>query len=81
MSTLTIRRLEEETKALLRVQAAYHARSMEAEARDILRQALAPRSADTGLGSRIHARFAAVGVREFQLPSRSDMPRAAEFEA
>ena len=35
-TTLTIRNLEEPVKHLLRIQAANHKRSMEAEARDIL---------------------------------------------
>ncbi len=37
-STLTIRNLEESVKQKLRVLAASHGRSMEAEARDILKQ-------------------------------------------
>jgi plasmid stability protein len=40
MTTLTIRRLDEKTKTQLRVQAAHHGRSMEEEAREILRSAL-----------------------------------------
>ncbi len=40
MATLTIRRLDESTKAKLRIRAAEHARSMEEEAREILRSAL-----------------------------------------
>jgi len=44
-TTLTIRNLEEPVKHLLRMQAASHKRSMEAEARDILTRAV--RQADT----------------------------------
>ena len=40
MATLTIRNLDERTKAQLRVQAARHGRSMEEEARTILRTAI-----------------------------------------
>lgn len=39
-TTLTIRNLEEPVKHLLRIQAASHQRSMEAEARDILTRAV-----------------------------------------
>ncbi|MBK9348202.1 MAG: hypothetical protein IPN06_18235 [Burkholderiales bacterium] len=39
-TTLTIRNLEEPVKHLLRIQAARHKRSMEAEARDILTRAV-----------------------------------------
>ena len=39
-TTLTIRNLEEPVKHLLRIQAASHRRSMEAEARDILTRAV-----------------------------------------
>ena len=41
-TTLTIRNLEESVKQMLRMQAASHGRSMEAEARDILTAAVRP---------------------------------------
>jgi antitoxin FitA len=80
MPTLTIRGLDPETHARLRVEAARHGRSMEAEVRAILAERLAPRTAERGLGSRIHARFA--GLQEqLQLPDRdSEAPRAAVFD-
>ena len=40
MASITIRRLEESLKARLRVRAAHHGRSMEEEAREILRNDL-----------------------------------------
>ena len=40
MATITIRQLDEKTKTRLRVRAAHHGRSMEEEAREILRSAL-----------------------------------------
>jgi plasmid stability protein len=76
MATLTIRGLDDQTKARLRVRAAHHGRSMEAEVRWILHEALSPQ-AQNGLGSRIHARFAAIGGIALKPPSRTDMPRAA----
>ncbi len=44
-TTLTIRNLGEPVKHLLRIQAASHQRSMEAEARDILTRAVMPMDA------------------------------------
>jgi plasmid stability protein len=81
MATLTIRGLDDGTKARLRVSAARHGRSMEAEVRSILEEALPPPRASGGLGSRIHARFADVGGVELDLPRRSEMPRAATLQA
>jgi len=82
MASLTIRNLDDETKAQLRLQAARHGRSMEEEARTILRQAVnAPAgfSGGLGLGSRIHAHFAALGGVELDLPERTSPARPAPF--
>jgi len=54
---------------------------MEAEVRAILHDLLSAPAAAYGLGSRIHARFAAVDGGELELPARSEAPRAAVFEA
>lgn len=78
MASLTIRGLDDETKARLRVRAARHGRSMESEVRAILHDALAPPAGTGGLGTRIHARFAAPG--ELHLPGRDEAPRAADFD-
>ncbi len=81
MATLTIRDLDEELRAQLRVRAARHGRSMEAEVRAILRDALTKPSAAGRLGSRVHQRFAAVGGLELDLPERCEPPRAATLPA
>ena len=85
MATLTIRNLDEGTKAQLRIQAARHGRSMEEEARTILREAIKAKqpSAATkqGLGSRIQAHFAQFGGVELDLPQRSSQPTPAQFGA
>ena len=81
MTTLTIRNLDERTKAQLRIQAARHGRSMEEEARTILRSTLEARqpvAGGTGLGSRIHEHFAQLGGVE--LPARSSLAIPAQFE-
>ena len=77
MATLTIRDLDEELRARLRVNAARHGRSMEAEVREILREALTRSAAADHLGTRIRQRFATVGGAELELPPRTDSPRPA----
>jgi plasmid stability protein len=80
MSTLTIRNFDESLKDRLRLQAATHGRSMEEETRIILRNALTQPSAKGGLGSRVHARFSALGGLELELPERRETAHAASFE-
>ncbi|MDI9334266.1 MAG: hypothetical protein QM533_07795 [Cytophagales bacterium] len=80
MTTLTIRNIEPEIKTKLRMSAASNGRSMEEEMRCILRNVLAPQPISVGLGSRIHARFAALGGVSLDIPARTDLPRAANFD-
>lgn len=77
MSSITIRKLDPALKERLRVRAAQHGHSMEAEARDILHGALEMSKTmipgePTGLDlyKRIHARFAPFGKIELELPVR-----------
>lgn len=79
MASLTIRGLDAETHARLRVQAARHGRSMEAEVRAILRERLTSPASERGLGTRIHQRFAALGGADLELPERGERPRAADL--
>jgi len=80
MATLTIRQLDDKTKARLRVRAAHHGRSMEEEARQILRSALTTSSPVKGnLAETIRRRFAAFGGVEFELPRRDPMRQAPGF--
>jgi antitoxin FitA len=80
MATLTIRQLDEKTKTRLRVRAAHHGRSMEEEAREILRSALAsPAPARSNLADTIRQRFAGLGGVELELSRRDDMRPAPEF--
>lgn len=76
MGTLTIRQLDDNVKAKLRVRAAEHGKSMEEEAREILRQALAPNAGATGaaLISGIRKRLEPYGGVDLELPPRT-MPR------
>ena len=71
MASITIRNLDAHTKARLRVRAAHRQRSMEEEARNILRTALAEDdSAPRDLGAAIGARFRPLGGVELALPAR-----------
>jgi plasmid stability protein len=76
MATLTIRQLDDALKAKLRIRAAEHGKSMEEEAREILRQALAPTAAETGADwvSRIRDRLKPYGGVDLELPPRQ-LPR------
>ncbi len=82
MTTMTIRNIDEALKARLRVQAAQHGRSMEDEARDILRAAL---STETSRGSSlveaIRARVEPLGGIELELPSREAIRNPPELGA
>ena len=77
MATLVIRDLAEEVKARLRVQAAEHGRSMEAEARAILTAAVSgPRPAQR-LGS--HIRDQVVEGVDLDIAQRSDPARSVDL--
>ncbi|MEZ5211672.1 MULTISPECIES: FitA-like ribbon-helix-helix domain-containing protein [unclassified Gordonia (in: high G+C Gram-positive bacteria)] len=78
MATLTIRGFDDDLHAKLRVRAAQHGRSMEAEVRAILEDDLTRSPKRSGLGSRIHARFAELG--DFETSRATDAPRAADLE-
>jgi len=79
MASITIRNIDDELKASLRLQAARHGSSMEEEVRRILRQALNRET--KGLGSKIHQRFSTVGGIDLELPVRGDLPRVADLES
>lgn len=67
MVNLTIRNLDAQLKSKLRVQAARHGRSMEEEAREILRAGLAePSPAPLNLAAAIQERF--TDFADFELP-------------
>lgn len=80
MASITIRNLDDDVKRRLRVRAAEHGRSMEEEARDILRQVVGQPSAPRNLGQAIHARFAALGGVDLGLPVRTPMRPIPDFE-
>ena len=58
MARITIGNLDDAPKRRLRVRVSKHGRSMEEEARDILRQVVGCLSGPVNLGQTIHDRFA-----------------------
>lgn len=81
MAALTVRNMDEETRAGLKELGMQHGRSMESEARVILAEAVRRhRRADTpgGLGSRIHELFADLDWAG--VDRDGDAARAASFE-
>ena len=80
MASKTIRNLDNEIKTRLRVRAAAHHRSMEEEARLILRKTVGKPAVPVNLGEAIHRRFAALGGVELDLPSREAMPEPPRFD-
>jgi plasmid stability protein len=80
MASITIRNLDDDIKRRLRIRAAEHGRSMEEEARDILRQVVGQPSGPRNLGLAIHARFAAVGGVDLPPPQRSATRPTPDFE-
>ena len=79
MASITIRNLDDGLKRRLRVRAAENGRSMEEEARDILRRTVGDAPPPKDLGRAIHARFAALGGIELELPGRGPMRPPPEF--
>ncbi|GIH70170.1 FitA-like ribbon-helix-helix domain-containing protein [Sphaerimonospora thailandensis] len=79
MAALSIRNLDDEVKRRLRMRAARHGRSMEAEARAILEEAVAEPETPENLFTTLLDRFAALGGIELELPARATPPRAADF--
>ena len=73
MASITIRNLDDSVKRRLRVRAAEHGRSMEEEAREILRQAVGELAQPDDLAAAIRARLAALGGVELELLPRQPM--------
>ena len=81
MASLTIRNLDDPLKARLRIQAAVHGRSMEEEARTILRAALSREPAEPGnLAEAIQARFAPYGGVELEPLPREPIREPPSFD-
>jgi plasmid stability protein len=81
MAVMTIRNIDEAIKARLRVRAAMHGRSMEDEARDILRSALSSELPPTrDLARSISKRFKALGGVDLPEVKRDAAREPTHFE-
>jgi plasmid stability protein len=80
MATLTIRQLDDKLKQRLRVRAAHNGRSMEEEAREILRGALAGRKVpERNLAEIIREYVAPFGGVEIKIPKRQSTTEPPDF--
>ncbi|MDR6759346.1 plasmid stability protein [Mycoplana sp. BE70] len=80
MASMTIRNIDDRLKQKLRIRAATHGRSMEDEARDILKSVLALQEPAPGnLASAISARLQPLGGVTLDIPAREPIRDAPDF--
>ena len=79
MSAVSIRNLDDRVKERLRLRAARHGRSMEAEMRAILTEAVREPGEEKGLLPVLMERFSELGGVELDIPARTLRPRAADL--
>jgi antitoxin FitA len=81
MASMTIRNIDEQLKTRLRIAAAQHGRSMEDEARNILRVALSTESAGNQgrITNSIRERIQPLGGIELDLPVRGAIRDPLDF--
>lgn len=80
MASITIRNLDDEVKRRLRIRAAEHGRSMEEEAREILRQVVGQKKPAHDLAAAIRVRVALLGGVELGLSPREPMREPPAFD-
>ena len=80
MASITIRNLEDGLKRRLRIRAAEHGRSMEEEARAILREVVGDITPPANLAAAIRSRVAGLGGVELRLPEREPMREPPSFD-
>lgn len=80
-AALSIRNLDESVKQRLLLRAARHGRSMEAEARAILTEAVSEPAESAGLFTALLDRFGQLGGVDLELPERDEPARAADSTA
>jgi len=81
MASITIRRLDDALKARLRVRAAKRGRSMEEEAREILKTALTAKPKQRlGLGDAIRKYVEPFGGSELDIPPRKSFTEPPKFD-
>ena len=79
MASITIRNLDDDIKLRLRIRAAKHGRSMEEEARAILRRAMDEAAPPRNLAAAIRARIAPLGGVDLDLAAREPMRAPPHF--
>lgn len=79
MAALSIRGLDDDVRERLRIRAARHGRSMEAEIRAILVDAVRGPAASAGLFTALLDRFGALGGVELELAPRTNPVRALDL--
>ena len=79
MADMSIRGMDDEVREKLRVRAASHGRSMEAEIRKILVDAVNEPASSEGLFTALLDRFADIDGVDLELPHRMDSGRTADL--
>lgn len=80
VASITIRNLDDEVKARLRARAAAHHRSMEEEARIILREAVCSKPESRNLAEIARSHFGPDNGVELELPSRGPGHEPPSFD-
>ncbi len=81
MASITIRNLDDSLKSRLRIQAAVHGRSVEGEARDLLRSSLNQEpQGPKNLGMALHALFPPLGGFDMPEVPREPMREPQTFD-
>jgi plasmid stability protein len=73
MASITIRNLDDTLKRRLRIRAAEHGRSMEEEAREILRKEVGKPAPPANIAAAIRSRIATFGGADLDIPPREPM--------
>lgn len=80
MAAITVRNVDDAVKHRLRVRAAGHGRSMEAEVRAIIIEAVGAEEEPKNFLAAWQEAFAAIGGVELEIPDRSGDHRVVEFD-
>jgi len=79
MASITIRNLDDDINQRLRVRAAEHGRSMEEEAREILRRVMMEAPPARNLAAAIRARLTPSDRVDLELPAREPLREPPQF--
>ena len=80
MASITVDNIDDGLKQKLRVRAAGHGRSMEEEAREILREVVGKGIPPNDLAAAIRKRVAALGGADLDIPERESMREPIRFD-